>query len=202
MTTESEPDGPSAAGSRSDGGFESDPQPDMDDVLDDLEELEDLVDSEAEREQVREAIRTARRADRPRAIGRFRDAFGSRDAGEALVGSFVFGIPMVVEGGTLEIGAAIADSTPTVVATGLFGVVVVLGILHAARFEEVEADLLFGFVPVRLVSILVIAAVLSVGLMTAWVRVDWAQPSVAVAQCLVTAVVMAVGAAIGDILPE
>jgi len=109
---------------------------------------------------------------------------------------------MVVEGGTLEIGAAIADSTPTVVATGLFGVVVVLGILHAARFEDVEADLLFGFVPVRLVSILVIAAVLSVGLMTAWARVDWAEPSVAVAQCLVTAVVMAVGAAIGDILPE
>ena len=35
----------------------------MDDVLDGLEELEDLVDSGKEREQVREAIRTARRAD-------------------------------------------------------------------------------------------------------------------------------------------
>ncbi|MEF8851947.1 MAG: hypothetical protein V5A28_05965 [Haloarculaceae archaeon] len=176
--------------------------PDMDDVLDDLEDLENLVDSDEEREQVREAIRTARRADRGRAFGRIRSAFGSRDVGEALVGSFVFGIPMVVEGGTLEIGEAIADSVPTLVGTGLFGVAVVLGILHAARFEAVKADLLLGVVPVRLVSILVIAGTLSVGLMTAWARVDWSQPSVALAQCLLTAVVMAVGAAIGDILPE
>ena len=96
-----------------------------------------------------------------------------------LVGSFIFGIPMVVEGGTLEIGEAIVDSVPTMVGTGLF-----------------------GFLPVRLLSILVIAATLSIGLMTAWGRVDWADPSVAIAQCLLTAVVMAVGAAIGDILPE
>jgi hypothetical protein len=33
----------------------------MDDVLDGLEELDDLVDSEEEREQVREVIRMARR---------------------------------------------------------------------------------------------------------------------------------------------
>jgi hypothetical protein len=52
------------------------------------------------------------------------------------------------------------------------------------------------------VSILVIAGGLSVGLMTLWGRVDWGEPSVAAAQCLVTAVVMAVGASLGDILPE
>lgn len=184
------------------GGDVTDVDPDMDDVLDDLEELEDLVDSEEEREQVRDAIRTARRADRANAFGRIRNAFGTRDVGEALVGSFVFGVPMVVEGGTLEIGEAIADSVLTQVGTGLFGFAVVLGILHAAHFEDVEADLLLGFIPVRLVSIFVIATALSVGLMTAWARVDWSQPDVAIAQCLLTAVVMAVGAAIGDILPE
>jgi uncharacterized membrane protein len=190
----------SRRGDEADGAREP-ARPGLADALEELEELEEIVDSAEEREQVQEAMRTLRRT-RPRPFGRMRDAFDLRDAGEALVGSFVFGIPMVVEGGTLEIGAAIADSTLTVVATGLFGVMVVLGILHAARFEDVEADLLFGFVPVRLLSILVIAAVLSVGLMTAWARVDWGDPSVAVAQCLVTAVVMAVGAAIGDILPE
>jgi len=175
---------------------------DFDDVMDDLEDLEELVDSPEEREQVREAIRTARRASQPRVFGRIRSAFDLRDAGEALVGSFVFGIPMVVEGGTLEIGEAIAGSPVAIAATALFGFVVVLGILHAAKFEQVESDLLFGFVPVRLVSIFVLAGGLSVGLMTLWGRVDWADPSVAGAQCLVTAVVMAVGASIGDILPE
>jgi len=39
-------------------------------------------------------------------------------------------------------------------------------------------------------------------LMTAWGRVDWAtEPAVAASQSLVTAVVMAVGASLGDILP-
>jgi hypothetical protein len=164
--------------------------------------VEELVDSPEEREQVREAMRTARRASRPRVFGRIRSAFDLRDAGEALGGSFVFGVPMVVEGGTLEIGEAIAGSPVAIAATALFGLAVVLGIMHAARFEEVESDLLFGVVPIRLVSVFVIAGVLSVGLMTLWGRVDWGEPSVAGAQCLVTAVVMAVGASLGDILPE
>jgi len=175
---------------------------DFGDVLDDLEELEELVDSDAEREQVREAMRTARRADRRRVVGRIRDSFDVRDAGEAVVGSFVFGIPMVVEGGTLEIGEAIADSVPAMALTGLLGLAFVWGVLHAARFEAIEADLLFGVIPLRLVSIVVIAGSLSVGLMTLWARVDWSEPAVAFAQCLVTGVVMAVGASLGDVLPE
>ena len=189
-------------GMTTDDGSDAVPEPDIDDVLDDLEELEDIVDSEAEREQVREAMRTARRASRPRVFGRLRDSFDVRDVGEAVVGSFVFGIPMVVEGGTLEIGEAIADSVPAMAATALFGLVVVLGILDAVQFQDVEADMLFGVVPVRLVGILVVAGAMSVGLMTMWERVAWADPMEAVAQCLVTAVVMAVGASLGDILPE
>jgi hypothetical protein len=147
-------------------------------------------------------MRTVRRAGRPQVFGRIRDSFDARDAGEAMVGSFLFGIPMIVEGGTQEIGVAIADSPGALVGTALLGVALVLGILHAARFEEIEADLLFGVVPIRLVSILVIAGSLSLGLMTLWQRVDWADPAVAGAQCLVTGVVMAVGASLGDVLPE
>jgi len=181
-------------------GAEADP--DIDDVLDDLEALEDLVDAPAEREQVREAMRTARRANRPRVVGRIRDAFDLRDAGEAAVGAFLFGVPMVVEGGTLEIGLAIADSPATMALTGVLGLTVVLGILHAARFEAVEADLIAGVVPRRLIGIIAISGGMAVGLMTLWRRVDWSDPEVAAAQCLVTAVVMAVGASLGDVLPE
>jgi len=177
-------------------------EPDIDDVLDELEELEGLVDSDAEREQVREAMRTARRAGRRRVVGRIRDSFDVRDAGEAVVGSFVFGIPMVVEGGTLEIGEDIAGSAPALALTGLLGLTIVWGVLHAARFEAIEADLLLGVIPIRLVSIVFIAGSLSFGLMTLWARVDWGDPAVAFAQCLVTGVVMAVGASLGDVLPE
>lgn len=177
--------------------------PDIDDALDELEELEDFVDSDAEREQVREAMRTLERTRRrPRLFGRLRDGFDIRDAGEALVGSFIFGIPMIVEGGTLEIGSYIATRPLYIVVTALLGLLFVLGILRAVEFEKVEEDLLLGVIPVRLVGILAIAGGTALLLMTVWGRVDWGQPEVAASQTLVTAVVMAVGASLGDILPE
>lgn len=183
-------------------GTDGPADPDMEDVLDDLEDLEDAVDSPKEREQVREAMRTARRASRPRPIGRIRDSFGTRDLGEALVGSFIFGMPMIVEGGTNEVGEHIADSVALIGATAAFGLLLVLGILWAAEFEQVEADFFLGFVPVRLVGILTVAGTTAAVLMTMWGRVDWGQPWVAGSQTLVTAIVMAVGASLGDVLPE
>lgn len=184
------------------GGGEAPADPGMEDVLDDLEELEETVDSPEEREQVREAMRTARRASRPRPIGRIRDSFGTRDLGEALVGSFLFGMPMIVEGGTNEVGEHIADSVPLILATAGFGLLLVLGILWAAEFEKVESDFLLGFVPVRLIGIIGVAGTTALVLMTMWGRVDWGQPWVAGSQTLVTAIVMAVGASLGDVLPE
>jgi len=184
----------------SEPGRASDPDPDIDDALDELEELEELVDTAEEREQVREAMRAVRRA-RPRLFGRLRDDFDLRDAGEALVGSFIFGIPMVVEGGTLEIGVYIATRPAYVVLTALLGLAFVLGILRAVEFEKVEEDLLFGLVPRRLLGILAIAGGTALVLMTIWGRVDWTTPAVAASQTLVTAVVMAVGASLGDVLP-
>ena len=175
-------------------------EPDIVDAMDELEELEELVDSEEERRQVREAMRTLRRA-RPRPFGRLTDSFDLRDAGEALVGSFIFGIPMVVEGGTLEIGAYIAPRPLYIAVTALLGLAFVLGILRAVEFEKVESDLLFGLVPMRLIGILLIASGTALVLMTVGGRVDWARPTVAASQTLVTGVVMAVGASLGDILP-
>jgi hypothetical protein len=181
-----------------DGGHGS---PDLEDAIDELEELEELVDSAEEREQVREAMRTLRRA-RPRTFGRLRDAFDLRDAGEALVGSFIFGIPMIVEEGTLEVGAFIAGEPVFVALTAVLGLAFVLGILRAVGFEKVEEDLIVGVIPLRLVGILLIAGGTALLLMTVWGRVDWAaEPRVAASQTLVTAVVMAVGASLGDILP-
>ncbi|MFT4921498.1 MAG: hypothetical protein ACI8XM_000698 [Haloarculaceae archaeon] len=176
--------------------------PDIDDAMAELETLEELVDTPEEREQVHEAMRTLRRT-RPQLFGRLRDDFGLRDAGEALVGSFLFGVPAVMEDGTLDIGRHIAGNPLLIAFTALLGLGLLLGILRAVGFEQVEDDLLFGVIPGRLVGILAVAGVTAVVLMTAWGRVDWAtEPQVAASQTLVTAVLMAIGASLGDILPE
>jgi len=186
---------------RPDGGPSTGGQrPDLGDAMEELEELEGIVDSPEEREQVREAMRTLRRA-RPQPFGRLRDSFDSRDAGEALVGSVLFGIPMVVEDGTFEAGAYIATRPLHMALTAMLGLALVLGILRAVEFDKIEADMLFGVIPIRLVGILTIAAVTATLLVTVWGRVDWAEPQVAASQVLVTAVVMAVGASLGDVLP-
>lgn len=179
----------------------AEPEPDIVDVFEELEELEDLVDSPAEREQVRETMKTLHRS-RGRRLGRLREGFDIRDMGEALVGGFVFGIPMIVEDGTLAIGAFVARHPPFFALTALLGVAVVLGILHAVEFERVREDLLFGVVPVRLLGVLGVAYGLAALLMTIWGRVDWATPWVATSQVMLTATVAAVGASLGDVLPE
>jgi len=190
-----------SAGVGEDGQAGTDAPPDIDDAMEELAELEALVDSPAEREQVREAMRTLRQA-RPRPFGRLRGAFGITDVGEAFVGSLLFGVPMAVEDGTFDAGAHIATRPLALALTAAVGLGVVLAILRTVEFEKVEADLLFGVVPVRLLGVLGVAAVTATGLLTLWGRVDWADPQVAAAQTLVTALVMAIGASLGDILPE
>lgn len=179
---------------------EVEPEPDIEDVFDELEALEEVVDTAAEREQVRATMRTLQRARRPR-LGRLRDTFDSRDVGESLVGSFLFGIPMIVEDGTLAAGSYVSTRPAFAAVTLLFGLGLIGGILHAAEVERIEEDLLFGVVPIRLVSIAVVAVGMAVGLLTVWGRVDWATPLVAGGQTMVTAIVMAVGASLGDVLP-
>ncbi|MFO8113880.1 MAG: hypothetical protein R6U01_00755 [Halorubrum sp.] len=175
---------------------------DIDDVLTELDELEELVDREEELQQVRETMRTARKVRPKGVIGRFQTQFGSRDAGEALVGSFAFGMPMIVEDGALEIGRFIAGRPLALVFTLLFGAAVVFGILRAGEFGRVAEDRIFGIVPLRPVAIVTIAGGLAAALLTGWGRVSWSEPTIAGGQTLLIAIVMSVGASIGDILPE
>ena len=163
---------------------QTDREANIDDVLTKLAELEAIVDREEELEQVRETMRTARHVRPQGVIGRFQDQFGPRDAGEALVGSFVFGMPMIVEDGALEIGRFISARPPFLFLTALLGVALVFGVLHAGEFERVVEDRLFGILPLRPVGIISIAGVMAVGLMTVWGRVSWSEPMVAGSQTL------------------
>ena len=92
--------------------------PDIDDLLDELEILEEKVRHPEARAQLAETIRVARRVDTGGPFGNVISGFDRADAAEALVGSVVFGIPMLVEGGTLEVGAFIATHVSYLLGTG------------------------------------------------------------------------------------
>lgn len=184
------------------GGGERPTRPKVDDLLDELEMLEAKVRAPEAKEQLSETIRLARRLDTRGPFGNVVTGFDRTDAAEALVGSVVFGVPMVVEGGTLEVGSFVATHVGYLVGTLAFTVALVYGLLYVADFQEVKiVDPVFGLIPRRMVGVLTISAVTATVLMTAWGRVDWSTPWLAACQVSVCFVALAVGAALGDILP-
>ncbi|WP_254280273.1 TIGR02587 family membrane protein [Haloarcula marina] len=178
-------------------------------LFDELEELADLVDSPEERKQVREAMRAATEAqdDDPVVFGRVVWGFDREDLAEAALGSLLFGIPMAVESGTIDAGRYIAQHPLYLLGTLATAVVMVVGILYVADFQDVRvASRLFGLVPRRLAGVTLTAYVVSVALLTGWGVVAWPVTDPAVfwqsfCVCSVAFVPMAIGAALGDILP-
>lgn len=176
--------------------------PDMTDLLGELRELEDIVDDPDEREQVRETIDMVHDLSPAGVFGRIVRGYDRADIAEAVLGSLLFGIPMAVESGTQEVGAALAAS-PAAFALTLFGsVAMVYGIIYVADIQEVRVvDPLFGVIPRRLVGAVLIPFTISVVLLTAWGRVDWVEPTVALGQVVAAFAAMALGAALTDIVP-
>jgi len=174
---------------------------DIEDVLTELEALEDTVDTGEERQQVRRAIRVARRARRG-VFGGIVRGYDAGDVAEAVLGALLFGIPMAVEGGTNEAGEFLAARPALVVGTAGFAVAVVVGILYVSDIQDVRVHRpLFGVVPRRLVGIVTVSFLAAVVLLTAWGRIDWADPLVALSTVVVAFLPMSIGAALGDILP-
>jgi len=176
--------------------------PDMADVFDELEALEEVVDTPEERERVRETKRMVLRAQRG-TFGRVISGFDRADAAEALLGSLLFGIPMFVEGGTGEVGAFVATHPLYFLGTLVFAILTVIGILYVADIQDVRVrNPIFGLIPRKLLGVVAVAAVTAVVMMTVWGRVDWAaRPWVSVCDVTVAFFPMAIGSALGDILP-
>jgi uncharacterized membrane protein len=176
--------------------------PDMGDLYDDLQELADTVDDPEEREKVEAAMRTAVEVEPANVFGRVIRGFDRGDAAEAMLGATVFGIPMLVEGGTNEAGAFLQGHPLALVGTVAFTIAVVVGILYVSEIQDVHVTYaFFGVIPRRLVGVLGISLAFALASMTAWGRVDWAAPELAVATIVVAWMPMAIGAALGDILP-
>lgn len=179
-----------------------DDAPDMGDLFDDLQAIADAVDDPEERERVEAAMRTATAVEPPPVFGRVVRGFDRGDVAETVLGSALFGIPMLVEGGTGEVGAFLATHPASVVGTLAFTVAVVVGILYVSDIQDVRVtNRLLGVVPYRLVGVLGVSLAFAAVSMTAWGRVDWTDPALALATIAVAWVPMAIGAALGDILP-
>ncbi|WP_324757565.1 DUF2391 domain-containing protein [Haloarcula montana] len=177
-------------------------------LFDELEELEALVDSPTEREQVREAMRAAADSqdDDPLVFGRVVWGFDRSDLAEAVLGSLLFGIPMAVEGGTVDAGRHIAQHPLYLLGTLVAAIGIVISILYVADIQDVRvANAYFGLIPRRLVGVTGTAFVVSVTLLTSWGLVEWSTAPAALVEslsiCTVAFVPMSIGAALGDILP-
>ena len=180
---------------------EGDP-PTLGDLLDELDDYRDSLTDPQRREQIQDIIETATDVEEPAAFGRTIVGFDWADLAEAMLGSVLFGIPMLVEGGTQEVGASLAESPIFLAGTLAFAVGMVVGILYVADIQDVRIyEPILGVIPRRVAGVLGVSMLTALILSTAWGRVDWNEPLIAFAQCTVAFVPMAVGAALGDILP-
>ncbi|WP_338729245.1 DUF2391 family protein [Haladaptatus sp. DJG-WS-42] len=173
------------------------------DLVQQFDRLESTVDGEA-REQVREARAIAIEASQTTSsvFGNTIKGFDRADAAEAFVGAIIFGIPMFVESGTLEAGAFIATHPGYLLATIGIAISIVIGLLYVADIQDVRiTNPILGVFPRRLVGVVAISFGAAVLMMSAWGRVSWDDPWLALCQVSVAFVPMAIGAALGDILP-
>ncbi|MDY6817215.1 MAG: DUF2391 domain-containing protein [Halobacteriales archaeon] len=175
---------------------------DMQDLVAELEELAETAPTAARREEIEMMIEIAYQIQPTGTFGRLIRGFDRADMAEAFLGSVVFGIPMIIEGGSLEVGAFIATHPIYMISTLLLGVATVIGLLYVADIQHVVVHRpFFGVIPRRLVGVLGISFGTAFVLMTGWGRVDWSTPWIAFSQILFVFVGMAIGAALGDILP-
>jgi len=176
-------------------------RPDVSDLFDELEELDEVVDDPDAQRQLDE-IKSLTGSIQGSAFGQVIYGFDRHDAAEAALGSLLFGIPMAVEGGTNEVGAFVARSPWLLAGVAAATVAIVHVVLYVAEFQDVRvADRLFGVVPRRLAGVLVVSVGIAAVLLTAWGRLEGSEPVVALATVVVAWVPMAIGAALGDILP-
>jgi uncharacterized membrane protein len=171
--------------------------------LAELEELDAVAESPEARKQVRETIAVAREVREQSRLRRVVTGFDRSDAAESLLGSVLLGIPMAVEGGTSEVATFLSVHPFLLAGTLLATLVVVAGVLFVADIRDVRIeDPLAGFIPRRFLGVVSVSFLTAVLLLTAWGRVSWAEPGLALASVAVAFVPMSLGAALGDLLPE
>ncbi len=181
--------------------------PELDELIDDLDDLSTTVGAEA-REEIRETKRVLVAAGERGLLPSGVRRLDPRDAAEAFVGSVIFASPLLVEDGIFDIadhlfGSTISGIPVFLIANTVFVVVMTYALVEWTGRDREEVNRLFEVIPVRVTMILVVSFVVSAALMTVWGRVgDWSQPTEAIARITVLWTVGSLGAALGDIISE
>ena len=183
--------------------------PDINDLLTKLDALKDTVDEPHEREKVRQTISLVERMPGSRAFTTRITKYTTRDIAESFVGGILLSLPLLVEDGVFDIaewlaGTLVGGIPVFLVANVLFVLVMTWGLLYYADFRDLQdASPILGFLPRRLVAVLIISLVVSVGTMALWGRLFEGGPTTveAIGRVSVIWAAAAFGAALGDILP-
>ena len=184
--------------------------PDIDHLLDRLEELEETVDNPEEREQVRRTMQVARRLPGSGRLGERIQKYTTRDVAEAFVGGILLSLPMLVEDGVFVIAEWLLATTvggiPVFLASNIaFIVLLTIGLIYWSDIREVQiTNPILGFIPRRLVGVLAISFFTSAFLFVLWGRHLEAESASALdvlAPITVIWAAAAFGGALGDILP-
>ena len=183
--------------------------PNIADLLDELDTLERSVDDDHEREQVRQTISLVERMPGSTAFTTRISKYTTRDVAESFVGGIVLSLPLLVEDGVFDIAEFLVATTvgPVpifLVANVAFVVVMTAGLLYYADFRDVRIENpIFGVVPGRLVAVLGISFLVAFSLMFMWGRLHEGDPTTVERFGRVTVIwaAAAFGAGLGDILP-
>ena len=183
--------------------------PDIDDLLAELDALSDTVDEGHEREKVRETISLVERMPGTGALAERITKYTSRDLAESFVGAILFALPLLVEGGVFEIAAWFAAVTVAGVPVLLiahvgFIFVATAGLLYFADFRQITIrHPIFGLIPRRYAGVLLVSLLTSAVMLLFWGRLHEGDPTGVerVGRVAVVWAAAAFGAGLGDILP-
>ncbi len=191
------------------GAYHEIEDPNIDDLLDELDALEATVDDDVERAKVRQTISLVERMPGSRAFTSRISTYTGRDVAESFVGGILLSLPLLVEDGVFEIAEWFAATTvgpvPVFLALNVaFVVAVTAGVLYYADFRDVrDRNPFFGLIPRRLVAVLLISFLVAFSMMLLWGRLHEGNPTTLETFGRVTVIwaAAAFGASLGDILP-
>lgn len=179
------------------------------DVLEQLDNLEERITTEEARAELHEARSMLAELPGSRRLEERITKYTTRDMGEAFVGSIIFALPLLVEGGVFEIASYFVERSVAGVPVFLFANIVFVvalttGLLYAVDFREIQvSNPIFGIIPRRLTGVLLVSLLTTAGLMLMWGRAFEEDPTTleAVGRVTVIWAAAALGASLGDILP-
>ena len=189
---------------------ETEPDTELDEVIESLQELEEAVDHPAEVAQVRETLHLVKGIPGSRALEREIQKYTTRDMAQTLVGGILLSLPLLVEDGVFDIAAWLVGTQVLglpifLIANVAFIVTLTVGLLFWADIRTVTVtNPLFGVIPRRLVGVLVLSFLTATFLVVLWGRhaeADPGGPLEVLARITVIWAAAAFGGALGDILP-